>query len=354
MKNFDNITKPFLIPILICMILLCSISSIYAINHNPVDQNYRRFSLYFENDAFANDDDQYTNGLKLTWSRYGLSRLPEDALFHRWLYPIARRIGFSHPESEKTLTFSIGQNIYTPNDIETSELIEDDRPYAGITYAEIGFHRKFQNQMHTFGFCFGIVGPHSYAKEVQTFVHDLLNHTRPNGWVHQLKDEPVFCIIYDYKRKIFAAGINDGFGGDVIINIGGGLGTARTFFNTGVSLRYGWNVPNDCGNFPIQPATCFNAELKGSSCYMRDKRLGGHLFTSFSGQAIGREIFLDGNLFRDSHNVDKKPVVGIFMGGVGIIWGKFKTVFAFVEHTRSFETQDESEVFGSINFSLDY
>ncbi|MBF0450805.1 MAG: DUF2219 family protein [Candidatus Magnetomorum sp.] len=54
------------------------------------------------------------------------------------------------------------------------------------------------------------------------------------------------------------------------------------------------------------------------------------------------------------HNVDKKPVVGIFMGGVGIIWGKFKTVFAFVEHTRSFETQDESEVFGSINFSLDY
>jgi hypothetical protein len=335
------------------MFLLCGIAPIHATNQESMDQNFRRFSLYFENDVFAGVDNQYTNGLKLTWSRYGLSRLPDDALFHRWLYPIAKRLGFSHLESEKTLTFSLGQNIYTPNDIETIELIKDDRPYAGVTYAEIGFHRKFHNQMHTFGFCFGIVGPHSYAKEVQTFAHEVLNDTAPGGWDHQLKDEPIFCIIYDYKRKIFAAGINDGIGGDVILSAGGGLGTARIFFNTGISFRYGWNVPNDCGNFPIQPATCFNAELKNGTCNLHN-RLGVHLFTSFYGQAILREIFLDGNLFQDSHSVDKKPVVGYFMGGLGIIFGKLKTVFAIVEHTRSFETQDEREVFGSINLSLDY
>ena len=37
---------------------------------------------------------------------------------------------------------SLSQNIYTPEDIESSDLIKDDRPYAGILYYAIGFHSK--------------------------------------------------------------------------------------------------------------------------------------------------------------------------------------------------------------------
>lgn len=339
--------------LLIVFFLWLAPSALYA-QAPCASRDFRTFSLYIENDVFAGDDDQYTNGLKLTWSRYGLSELPDDAWAHRWLYPIVKRLGFKDSsESEKALTFSVGQNIYTPRDIEEFELIKDDRPYAGVTYVEIGFHRKSDNHMHTLGLCAGIVGPHSYAEQLQTYGHALLNSDDANGWDHQLEDEPVMCLIYDYKQKIFASNINTGFGGDVIFNTGGGIGNVRTYYNIGMMMRCGWNVPNDCGNFPIQPATCFNAELKQSTCDRRN-RFGVHLFLSGGGQAVLHDIFLDGNTFRDSHSVDKKPFVGVLAGGIGLVYGKIKTVFAYVARTKSFETQQDPEVFGSINISFQY
>lgn len=318
------------------------------------NRDLRTFSLYIENDVFAGDDDQYTNGLKLTWSRYGLLKLPDDALVHRWFYPVVRRLGFDAPGAEKALTFSMGQNIYTPRDVESSELIEDDRPYAGVTYIELGFHKKFNHRMHTLGICLGIVGPHSYAEQIQTETHALLNNDEINGWDNQLKDELVFCLIYDYKRKIFEKNINDGLGGDVVANAGGGLGTSQTYLNAGVMTRYGWNVPDDCGNFSIQPATCFNAELREASCHLQKERFGAHFFLSAGSQVVFRNIFLDGNTFRDSHSVEKKPLVGVIMGGFGLIVKKTKTVFAFVFRTKSFDTQPAPEVYGSISFSFQY
>ncbi len=318
------------------------------------DHDFRTFSLYVENDVFAGDDDQYTNGLKLTWSRYGLAELPDDAWIHHWFYPVVRRLGFDDPDAEKALTFSVGQNIYTPRDVESSDLIRDDRPYAGVTYVEIGFHRKLEYRMYTLGLCLGIVGPHSYAEQIQTETHALLNNDEINGWDNQLEDEPVFCLIYDYKRKIFQKNINIGFGGDVVVNAGGGLGTSQTYLNAGIMGRYGWNIPFDCGNFPIQPATCFNAELRQASCRLNKDRFGAHFFLSAGSQLVFHNIFLDGNTFRDSHSVDKKPLVGIFTGGIGLVVKRTKTVFAYVVRTKSFDTQPDPEVYGSISFSFQY
>src|SRR6056297_3135472 len=41
-----------------------------------MEQDHRTFNVYIENDAIAGDDGQYTGGVKLTCSRYGLSALP--------------------------------------------------------------------------------------------------------------------------------------------------------------------------------------------------------------------------------------------------------------------------------------
>lgn len=317
-------------------------------------RKFRTFSLYMENDVIAGDDDQYTNGLKLAWSRYGLSELPKDAWTHRWLYPAVRKLGFGDGEdSEKALTFSIGQNIYTPRDIASEELVRDDRPYAGITYMEIGFHRKSNFRMHTLGLCAGIVGPHSYAEQFQTVGHDVLNNDTPRGWDHQLEDEPILGLIYDYKHKLAASGMGKGVGGDVIFNVGAGLGNALTYAEMALMARYGWNIPFDCGDFPIHPATCFNAELREFSGD-GPRRIGVHLFLSAGSRLVMRDIFLDGNTFRDSHSVDKEPVVGMFSGGVGLVYGKFKTVLAYITRTKAFETQQHRDVYGSISFSFQY
>ena len=192
------------------------------------------------------------------------------------------------------------------------------------------------------------------AEQIQTKAHTLFGSDEINGWDHQLEDEPVFCLIYDYKRKIYENNINAGLGSDIVVNAGGGLGTSQTYLSAGIMGRYGWRIPLDCGNFPIQPATCFNAELRQASCHLQRDRFGLHFFLSAGSQLVFRNIFLDGNTFRDSHSVDKKPLVGIFMGGIGLVVKRTKTVFAYVVRTKSFDTQPDPEVYGSISFSVNF
>jgi hypothetical protein len=319
-----------------------------------IGEEHRLFSLYIENDVLAGDDNQYTNGLKLTWSRFGLSGLPDDAWLHKWLYPAVRAAGWDDPRAEKALTFSIGQNIYTPDNIEETELIPDDRPYAGITYAELGYHKRISNRMHTIGLCAGIVGPDSYAEEMQTTFHDILNSSEPRGWDNQLENEPVICLVYDYRRRLFGNPGAKGFGNNVIYSFGASLGNALTAADTGLMWRIGWRIPSDFGSFPIQPANGLSAEMEEQFCRTSERRFGVHGFLSASGRAVAHNIFLDGNTFRDSHSVDKKPFFATFTGGLGMVKGRLKAVLAYVYRTKEFEAQDDPQIYGSLNISVRY
>ena len=327
-----------------------------AIKAEQLYHDLSTFTLYLENDIFAGADQNYTNGLKLTWSSPIYHAYPPEAWPHRWLYPIIKKLPFEGSErTRNNITYSIGQNIYTPEDIEEEDLIEDDRPYAGITYGSIGFHNRTQKDMDTLELYLGIVGPHSYAEECQEAVHALFDDKEPKGWDNQLDNEPVIGIVYSHKKKIFESGIGQTFGYDCVLNTGGGLGNAMTFYNLGLTLRVGWNMPNDFGNFPIRPASAFNGAFDERDPRMRpEKDFGLHLFCSVDGKAVLRDIFLDGNTFSDSHSVDKKPVVADYMTGLGIIMGKVKLSMAYVIRTESFEEQDGSQKFGSINMSISY
>jgi len=316
---------------------------------------HHTFSLYLENDAFIGEDDQYTNGIKLTWSRFGLSRLPDDAWLHKWLYPAVRPFGFDAADgSEKALTISIGQNIFTPDDIKEEQLIRDDRPYAGFTYIEAGFHKRRPHHMHTLGLCVGIVGPAAYAENLQSALHDVINSNGVKGWDNQLKNEPVLGLVYDYKKRLLAPNRHMGFGNDLIFSTGGNVSNVLTAYNISLLYRWGWNIPADYGNFPIQPASCFNGEIEKELCLKPKDRFGAHIFVSAHGRAVLHNIFLDGNTFRDSHSVDKKPFVGTFLGGLGFNTGRFKTVIAYVYQTKEFDTQNDEQVFGSLTFSFRY
>ena len=69
-------------------------------------------------------------------------------------------------------------------------------------------------------------------------------------------------------------------------------------------------------------------------------------------QAMGHNIFLDGNTWKNSHHVDKKPLVGDLQAGVVISWGRFRGSFTNVFRTREYYGQSEKDEFGSINLSV--
>lgn len=322
------------------------------------DRELTTFSFYLENDYFVGDDSQYTNGLKFAWSSPVHTDYPQDVWPHRWFYPVIRFLPFDNffdSDKGKNITLAFGQNIYTPEDIEETELIKDDRPYAGITYLSMGFHSRLESQMKTLEFYVGLVGPNSYAEECQQAVHRIVKDIEPAGWDNQLNNEPILGIVYEHKMKIMQLGEGNGFGFDGILNNGIGLGNANTYYNLGLNLRLGYNIPNDFGSFPIRPATSINAAFGSRDPrYSTKHKFGIYLFASTEGRAILRNIFLDGNTFTDSHSVDKKLLVADLAAGVGILAGKAQFCFAYVQRSREFETQKEPQEFGSLTFSISY
>ena len=91
------------------------------------------FSLYFENDTVAGTDRCFTGGAKLGWMSQDLKKFNEKKTW-KWL-PFIDKLGFQH-----TFALSLAMNVYTPDDISRTDIIEDDRPYAGYLYLAAGIH----------------------------------------------------------------------------------------------------------------------------------------------------------------------------------------------------------------------
>lgn len=65
-----------------------------------------------------------------------------------------------------------------------------------------------------------------------------------------------------------------------------------------------------------------------------------------------RNIFLDGNTFRDSRSVDKEPLVGDLQFGIAVTWRNVRLSYTHVLRTREFKTQGEADDFGAFSLSV--
>jgi lipid A 3-O-deacylase len=81
---------------------------------------------------------------------------------------------------------------------------------------------------------------------------------------------------------------------------------------------------------------------------------GFYVFAAVTGRAIGRDIFLDGNTFRDSHSVDKETLVGHLILEGSMVYRRFKLSYADVFRTREFEGQGDKHEYGSIILSMTF
>ncbi len=321
-------------------ILLAALSFLSLAQTKKADDS-GTFSLYFENDTFAGTDRCFTGGFKLGWMSGNLKNYQKNPLL-RWL-PFVDK-----PEFQHTVSISFGQNIYTPDDINRSDLIVNDRPYAGILFFAIGIHSICDRRADTLEFNLGIIGPHSYAEWSQKFIHKLINGVRPEGWHHQLKGEFVLGTTYERKWKLLQPRSQNGFGFDFIPHMGAGLGNVYIYAGTGMQIRFGWNLPKDFGTSLIRPGGDCNLS------YRRKGRFGIHMFCALDGKIILRNIFLDGNTLRKSHRVDKNLLTGDLLLGIGMRFGRFNLSYAYVAWTKKFKTEKRKQVFGAFNLSYSY
>jgi len=314
-------------------------------------------SIQIDNDIFARTDRDYSNGLRLTWVSPDLAMNKADSRLPGWLYSLSKISPFIRSGSQRRVSIFFGQNIYTPADIERSSLIEDDRPYAGLTYVGVGIHSRDIRAMDTVEFELGMVGPYSLAEQTQKFVHGLFNFTHPNGWDHQLHNELALEILFEHKWKLPRSGSNPGFGYDLLPHLGVGLGNVYIGSGAGVEARFGLNLPDDFGTFHFRSTNrsgIASAAGKQETPLSPQGRFGIHLLLGLKGEAVLRDIFLDGNTFGRSHSVEKRNLMANAFAGVTVAGGRFRISYKYLYSTKRFTTQTRRQIYGQINLSFSY
>ena len=311
--------------------------------------------LYFENDLFYDTDKYYTNAVQMRLISPPLKSLADNNIF-----PDALDKVLDHSEwiQDNTLQYNLstgfGQIIYTPEDTDTKELQKDDRPYAGHLYGFLSIHAKKQYLMDTAELRLGIVGPSALGEQSQNETHRFRGFETAKGWQHQLKDEPTVGLTWTRNYRLNHEAVHNGWNWDALPYHSLTAGNALTQAAVGVELRYGYNLSGSFASSQIRHGSGIDAPLEDDERAQNASKLGYYIFTGVEGRAIARNIFLDGNTWKDSHSIDKKTFVGEVNIGAAIIYDGIRIAYNHVYKTEEFEGQSEGQQFGSITLSIPF
>lgn len=310
----------------------------------PPTVNFR-----IDNDLFGGQDQGYTSGVLMRLVSPNLTDYINDRCLPGVLRDVNQYLDRFTPGEAKqqNMVVGLGQAIYTPNDPMATELIVDDRPYAAALLISLGYNARNDDELQATQLIFGILGPSAQGKQSQSELHRFRGIERFKGWDNQLRDEPVFRVVHERMRRYGGEG-EGRWGWDAVTHWGGSLGTLATYANVGAEVRFGRHLPDDFGSNPLRPAGENTAPTRGPT---GSEHFAIHVFASFDARVVLRDITLDGNTFKDSHSVDKRPFVNDFGYGLAMTKGRWKFALARYNRSREFDGQVQRPAFGSFTLS---
>jgi len=294
--------------------------------------------------VIAGTDQDYSNGVLVSYIG------PDDELgvFGR---AVKSGLFWLDPEATWRMSYGLGQNMYTPQDTSRRVPDPEDRPYAGWLYGTVGISADARNpdgsprQLDVLALEVGLVGPESFAEETQKYVHRQINSEKPEGWNSQLHNEVAFRLLYERNWRA-----SDKWNlplvpleGDVTPNVGLALGTLATYASAGVSFRIGEELEDDYGPPRVRPA------LGSPGFFESVDGFAWYIFFGAQGRAVARDIFVEGNTFKDSLGVDLVPWQLDVQAGLALQFGRFEVAFTHVLRSPQHEEKGRWNRFGSIN-----
>lgn len=311
-----------------------------------------RLTVIEENDSIVFPTDRYyTQGLGMNFLTGDVAG---DSIWDTPFSGLESLGAFGTPDtsSSRRYEFLFGQSIFTPDDTGSSDPDKYDRPYAGWLYGGVGLIQDTdRRQLDHLELMVGIVGPAAQARPAQNDWHQLIGAPDAEGWDHQLHNEPGVMLSYGRKWRLIQP-IAGGFAVDAIPELGVTAGNVMTYGEAGGLLRFGRNLEADYGPARIRPALNGTSYFNGD--YLEDP-FGFYFYIGAQGRAVAHNIFLDGNTFRDSRDVEKEIFVGDITGGLALFWDRAIRLDAgFTYRTQEFEGQDDDAKFANINLSIGF
>jgi lipid A 3-O-deacylase len=289
-----------------------------------------RMSVRADNDAFNfwqpitdRPDKEYTNGDEVSFE---LSAAP---LWGRLFADRRRPCRGNEQEGDRCLTsaFSIAQDMYTPRPGHEPRVVadwRDERPYAAWLHGTAEARILSERSLRTVTLSLGVTGPAAAGEFAQRTAHKLTGvySRQPVGWDTQIGFEPgVIVSLRDSRR--FAARTSAGTAvADFVPHVGASVGNVLTEAETGFRARLGVNLSNPWWTSEWRTRRPFELYL-----------IGG-----LRGEAVARNITLDGNTFGADRRVDRTPLVGEYSIGIGGRSHGFVAEWRAVTRTREYRT----------------
>ncbi|NNK20138.1 MAG: DUF2219 family protein [Flavobacteriaceae bacterium] len=127
-----------------------------------------QLSLKHDNDFFTLSDRYYSSGLFLSYTK--------------------RLMSSARKNDHQQLSLTIGQEIFTPSNIITTDISEQDRPYVGFSGLWASWSRVRDNRAIDTRLLLGIAGNNSGAGGFQRWYHNLFVVSDPPVWVGEMNN----------------------------------------------------------------------------------------------------------------------------------------------------------------------
>lgn len=304
------------------------------------------FTLQLENDWFGNiagadNDRDYTTGIRLAYLSDSLD-VPD---WVKKITAVPRVFGSEEDNTVWRWGVSINQNIYTPDNTQTDEPIDDDRQYAGWLYLGLtlqGIHRVGTEpvRMDTFDLSLGVVGPWALGEQLQNNFHNVIGDEENEGWDNQIDNQPAVQFTYERRWRTGTYDMPLGLEVDLVPYLGTGLGNVQVYGAAGTILRLGQDLQKDFGPPSIRPA------LPGSEAFS-DRGFSWYLFGGVEGRAVAYDLFLEG--------VDPIPLIGEGKAGMSLFWGDIRLSYTHVLRSPEFEERDDRwQQYGAVTLGVSF
>jgi hypothetical protein len=327
------------------LVVLSSTALSCAADDEPRHNDAWTFTL--ENDVFTGSDNNYTNGVGISWVSDAIDTYKERSFVRRWgeLWSFLPFVG---NEGYRTyVAWSLAQEMHTPDDITNPDPPLDDQPYAGMLYVDSSIIAKGKRWTHNWQLRLGVVGPASQAEHVQKWFHDVTGDDEPQGWDTQLPDEPIINVGYTGSYLLTRGDISRTASWRIVPVAEAGLGNYFTGAGLGVYGEIGWNLVDALGGTALRQGFETASTVGVGPVHGWSVSLSGGII----GYGVAQYLPLDGTVTKDSRSVDTEPFIGMATIGITVRHRRFVGFLGRTYFTKAFETERERAEFGTLSLS---
>lgn len=297
------------------------------VSHGLHAQDTLKFEidLKIDNDAFyliGAEDKYYSSGIFASFRK----SINPNSGFYRF---------FNKSDNVSNLLqgFHLSHLMYTPEDIEATNVDQFDRPYAGGFSLGYSLNLFLKNNWQiNFQQDLGIMGPAAGTGRLQYWWHNLFGMNKPRGWKYEINNTPLITSRIEVLKSFR---INDIL--DLVYESRYEFGSVFNNIRQGATVRLG------------------NLSGIGKSGY-RNGLIGNQFIKSKVGQTIEWYIFwgiatefvlynatIEGNLIgRESiHTEIAKGRMNLRKSGLNLHWQKFDFGLHFYYNTAETTEADE-------------